>query len=92
LPTPKATNNENQQTPRDGVTGYGLNLGMALTLLPTPNAFHMGNTEQPEEWRQRRLDVFKRTGTRHGPALSVVTLSIEQGNPLTPDRYMPDEE
>jgi len=30
LPTPKATNNENQQTPRDGAVGYGLNLGMAL--------------------------------------------------------------
>lgn len=61
-------------------------------LLPTPNPFHMGNTEQPDVWRARRLDVFTRTGTRHGPALSVVALSIEQGDPLTPDRYMPDEE
>lgn len=61
-------------------------------LLPTPNPFHMGNTEDPETWRARRLDVFKRTGTRHGPALSVVALSIAQGKPLTPDRYMPDEE
>ena len=33
LPTPKATNNENRQTPRDGATGYGLNLGMALELI-----------------------------------------------------------
>lgn len=61
-------------------------------LLPTPNPFHMGNTEQPDDWRARRLDVFTRTGTRHGPALSVVALSIAQGDPLTPDRYMPDEE
>lgn len=30
LPTPKATNNENEQTPREGDTGYGPNLGMAL--------------------------------------------------------------
>lgn len=68
-------------------------VGEPLTvLLPTPNPFHMGNTEQPDVWRARRLDVFTRTGTRHGPALSVVALSIEQGNPLTPDRYMPDEE
>lgn len=61
-------------------------------LLPTPNGFHMGNTEQPDEWRRRRADVFKRTGTRHGPALSVVALSIEQGDPLTPDNYMPEED
>ena len=63
----------------------------APTLLPTPNAFHMGNTETPDEWRARRLDVFKRTGTRHGPALSVVALSVVEGNPLTPDNYMPEE-
>ena len=61
-------------------------------LLPTPNVFHMGNTEQPDEWRRRRADVFKRTGTRHGPALPVVALSIEQGDPLTPDNYMPEED
>ena len=61
-------------------------------LLPTPNGFHMGNTEQPDEWRRRRADVFKRTGTRHGPALSVVALSIEEGKPLTPDNYMPEED
>lgn len=52
----------------------------------------MGNTEQPDEWRRRRADVFKRTGTRHGPALPVVALSIEQGDPLTPDNYMPEED
>jgi hypothetical protein len=61
-------------------------------LLPTPNPFHAGNTEQPDEWRARRLDVFKRTGTRHGPALSVVALSIAQGKPLDPRHYMPDED
>lgn len=60
-------------------------------LMPTPNPFHAGNDEEPDEWRQRRLDVFERTGTRHGPALSVVAKSIENGEPLTPDRYMPDD-
>jgi DNA (cytosine-5)-methyltransferase 1 len=35
--------------------------------------------------------VFERTGTRHGPALGVVAKSIADGDPLTPDRYMPDQ-
>lgn len=61
-------------------------------LLPTPTAFHAGNTETPDEWRTRRADVFKRTGTRHGAALSVIAQSIAAGDPLTPDRYMPDED
>lgn len=65
--------------------------GDARYLLPTPNPFHSGNTEDPQEWRERRADVFDRTGTRHGPALSVVALSVEQGDPLTPDNYMPDD-
>lgn len=60
------------------------------TLLPTPNPFHAGNTEEPDAWRERRADVFERTGTRHGPALSVIASSIAEGDPLTPDRYMPD--
>lgn len=61
-------------------------------LLPTPNDFHMGNSETPEEWRARRLDVFQRTGTRHGPALPVVALSIVEGDALIPETYMPDED
>jgi DNA (cytosine-5)-methyltransferase 1 len=51
-------------------------------LLPTPNGFHMGNTETPEEWLVRRADVEARTGTRHGPALPVVALSVNDGHPL----------
>jgi hypothetical protein len=42
--------------------------------------------------RERRADVFKRTGTRHGPALVAIAKSIADGDPLTPDRYMPDED
>lgn len=66
-------------------------LSDVAALLPTPNPFHAGNEEEPEDWRRRRLDVFERTGTRHGPALGVVAKSITAGDPLTPDRYMPDE-
>lgn len=62
-----------------------------VVLLPTPNPFHAGNEEEPEDWRERRLDVFERTGTRHGPALGVVARSIADGDPMTPDRYMPED-
>lgn len=51
-------------------------------LLPTPNPFHMGNTETPDEWMTRRAEVQERTGTRHGPALSVVVASVLEGAPL----------
>ena len=62
-------------------------------LLPTPNPFHAGNEEEPDEWRARRADVFQRTGTRHGPALGVVAKSLMPGQvPLTPDNYMPEED
>lgn len=79
LPTVKATNNENRQD----LEQYGLNLGMAL--LPTPNDFHIGNSETPEEWLERREEVTERTGTRHGPALPVVARSIHDGAPLVQD-------
>jgi DNA (cytosine-5)-methyltransferase 1 len=79
-----ATTPQNASAQRDGSDARG------VTLLPTPNAFHMGNTETPEEWQYRRADVFARTGTRHGPALSVIAESIRQGHPLTPDAYMPN--
>lgn len=54
-------------------------------LLPTPNPFHMGNTESPDEWLERRADVEQRTGTRHGPALAVVAQSVLEGAPLVQD-------
>jgi hypothetical protein len=103
LPTPNAVESDKRTTHAGGnptlveaTTGisetdaarHGIKAG---PLLPTPNAFHMGNTEKPDEWRARRLDVFQRTGTRHGAALSVIALSVANGDPLTPDRFMPDE-
>lgn len=66
--------------------------GAVETLLPTPNPFHMGNNEQPDEWRRRLADVKARTNTQHGPALSVVALSITEGRPLVPSNYYPDDE
>ena len=36
--------------------------------------------------------MFERTGTRHGPTLAVVALSVAEGDPLVPGAYMPDEE
>lgn len=100
LPTPRATDGPKGGPSQRGSSGdlmlpsavAGLEEEPVGPLLPTPNPFHAGNTENPEEWRERRADVFARTGTRHGPALSVVAWSIEEGNPLTPDRYMPDED
>lgn len=75
----------------DGTSERTVSTLSDVALLPTPNPFHAGNEEEPEDWRRRRLDVFQRTGTRHGPALGVVAKSITDGEPLTPDRYMPDE-
>lgn len=66
--------------------------GVGLSLLPTPNVFHMGNTETPDEWLERRADVQARTGTRHGPALGVVAQSIEEGSPLVQDGDGPRRE
>ena len=64
-------------------------------LLPTPNPFHMGNQETPDEWLERRADVQQRTGTRHGPALGVVAQSVTEGAPLIQDgdgpRRIPNE-
>lgn len=62
------------------------------SLLPTPNPFHSDNTETPDEWRARRADVLARTGTRHGPALSVIVQSVMDGKPLLPGGYMPDRD
>jgi hypothetical protein len=78
LPTPKAgdggryPDKENQNLP---VTITDL-------LLPTPNPFHLENTETVEDWIERRAEVEDRTGTRHGPALPVVVISAAQGHPL----------
>lgn len=58
---------------------------MGGALLPTPNDFHLQNTESPEEWLERRADVEDRTGTRHGPALPVVLESVAEGRPLVQD-------
>jgi site-specific DNA-cytosine methylase len=55
---------------------------VAHQLLPTPSPFHLANTETPEEWLVRRADVQERTGTRHGPALPVVAISVADGHPL----------
>jgi hypothetical protein len=103
--TPGLTRNEalkacgNGVVPQQAIAALQLLLGVsgppqaeATTLLPTPNPFHAGNEEEPQEWRERRADVFKRTGTRHGPALVAIAKSIADGDPLTPDRYMPDED
>jgi len=51
-------------------------------LLPTPNPFHLDNSETVEGWLERRAEVQERTGTRHGPALPVVVLSASEGHPL----------
>lgn len=40
-------------------------------MLPTPNPFHLKNTETPEEWRARRADVKRRTATNLGMPLPV---------------------
>jgi len=57
LPTPKATNNENQQTPRNGAVGYGPNLGMALSLLPTPTVQDASNTAGPSQLSRNSLPL-----------------------------------
>lgn len=86
LPTPTRSDGE-----RSGHRGGRSHSGQSLTdvvardqmqLLPTPNPFHMTNSESPEEWLARRAEVQERTGTRHGPALPVVARSIEEGHPL----------
>ena len=81
LPTPLASDGEKGGPNQRGGAG-DLRLSSAVQLLPTPNPFHMGNTETPQEWLARRADVQKRTGTRHGQALTVVAQSIHQGTPL----------
>jgi DNA (cytosine-5)-methyltransferase 1 len=58
-------------------------------LLPTPNPFHSENTETPQQWQARRADVKRRTGTMHGPALSVIVQSVLDGMPLLPGHYTP---
>jgi hypothetical protein len=40
-------------------------------LLPTPNPFHLKNTESPEEWAARRAEVKTRTRTNLGMPLPV---------------------
>ena len=50
----------------------------------------MKNTETPDEYRARRLDVQQRTGTQHGPSLQVVLASLGEGEePLQPGALMP---
>ena len=72
-----------------GLGGQMPELPEVELLLPTPNPFHSTNTEEPDEWRARRSDVFERTGTRHGPALAVVARSTLPGEVLlTPETYM----
>jgi len=88
LPTTRATDGTKGGPNQRGSSGdlmlpsavHQLDDGDAL--LPTPNPFHSGNTESPDEWLLRRAEVQERTGTRHGPALSVVAWSIQEGLPL----------
>lgn len=82
LPTPTAQAAKHGSTPDVTAASYGSNLWDLPQLLPTPNPFHMGNDEELEEWLQRRAEVQDRTGTRHGPALTVVAKSIDKGTPL----------
>lgn len=50
----------------------------------------MKNTETPEEYRARRLDVQQRTHTQHGPSLQAVLASLLPGEtPLEPGALMP---
>lgn len=65
-------------------------------LLPTPNPFHLTNSEDPDEWLERRKEVQERTGTRHAPALPVVAKSVTEGRPLYqggqgPTRWSPGD-
>lgn len=84
LPTPTAQDGANNGGPSQ-FDRNTLPLNAEVLLLPTPNEFHMGNTETPEEWLERRADVQERTGTRHGPALPVVAQLIADGAPLVQD-------
>lgn len=81
LPTPTAQDGANTGGPSQ-YDRNSLPLNALVNLLPTPNGFHLENTETPEEWLERRADVQERTGTRHGPALPVVALSVHDGHPL----------
>lgn len=81
LPTPTARDWKDGQ-PVENVEEKALLGRVAWQLLPTPNPYHSKNTETPSEWLARRADVEKRTGTRHGPALSVVVESATEGHPL----------
>lgn len=86
LQTPAAADSGGGRERRGGERSDELLLpGQAKALLPTPNPFHSGNTESPEEWLERRAEVEARTGTRHGPALPVVAWSITDGHPLSQD-------
>lgn len=70
----------------DEVRGWHADLAPdADLLLPTPNPFHLENTETPDEWLARRAEVQERTGTRHGPALPVIAQSVAEGSPLVQD-------
>jgi hypothetical protein len=82
LPTPIEADSRGSRRHGYAGTKAGTTLTDAAQLLPTPNPFHLENTETPEEWLARRAEVQERTGTRHVPALPVVALSIEEGHPL----------
>ena len=91
LPTPDAAAGtrgsprppESRRKPSATGWAHSINLGDAVVaLLPTPNPFHMNNSESPDAWMERRAEVEARTGTRHGPALSVVVESAVEGAPL----------
>jgi DNA (cytosine-5)-methyltransferase 1 len=82
LPTPRAGDGEKGGPNQHGSKGDLMLPSAVMQLLPTPNPFHMGNNETPDEWLARRAEVQDRTGTRHGPALPVVAKSVAQGTPL----------
>lgn len=92
LPTPRATDGTKGGPNQRGSSGDLMLPSAVVHLLPTPNPFHMGNQETPDEWLERRKDVEERTGTRHGPALPVVAISVTDGAPLVQDGNGPHTE
>jgi hypothetical protein len=75
LPTPKATNNENQQN----LERYGPNLGMVITdLLPTPTVMDMGSNYTPDEWEawKAKQKANHANGNGHGASLTQEAISL----------------
>ena len=95
LPTPdaklSASGPDYARATRPGSGGDDLTTTVTKHLLPTPNPFHMTNSETPDEWMERRAEVQERTGTRHGIALPVAARSVAEGHPLYQDGTGPQQ-